>query len=814
MTPSAPERYLRLGLQLGRHVEGIVDSYFGPADLAAAVDNEPLVDPRALVSAAETLLGELEDGWLRDQVIGVRTYAGVLAGEPGAYADELEGCYGVRPTFTDEAVFTAAHERLEELLPGEGTLAERHQRWEASTRVPTDRVERTVAAVIEEARAWTRRLYGLPDGENVDLEIVRGEPWLAFCEYLGDLHSRIAVNVDLPMSAIALLRLAIHETYPGHHAERCSKDHLLVRGRGLLEETLVLVPTPQSLVAEGIAGLAPEVLLDGDAGPALAAVVREAGRRARSRPRPRRRAGPRAVRVGGGERRADAPRRRRERGRGARVSRAVGSDDPRARCPRDPLLQRADVAELRDHLPRRTRALPLVRGRRSGALPSSAHRAGARPRPARRAGRRRRPTAVSEPAPLATVELRRELFPCLLGREAPRAWTARVDDPSVGSDENEPLGPGGERHARAVVHLVEEQRQAEVEAPHGFQRLLPALVERRLLVQDSPVLQVCRELPLVVGVGFRDVDEGEVRPVSELLVERLDVARPTTKRRSGEAAEDEQQRPPPNELHEADRLEVVGAPYGHVRQHVTVLQRLGSAVPGEARDHRLALDARRKALDVAAVGRIEKPFGRLVSCGALHAAKPIDDRHATGFPCVRHIVPGVSKPPTSPYPPDLDDAPSEVADFGDLVDVVATDTDWAGERALRLSAHRAELRRCRLTGAELGEATLRDVTLDECRVDLVGLRHATLERVVFRDCRMDECDFHGATLTDVLFERCELREATFSAVRLERVELRACDLTGIRGADGLRGARMPWNDVLENAPLFAWLAGIEILTDE
>jgi uncharacterized protein YjbI with pentapeptide repeats len=174
----------------------------------------------------------------------------------------------------------------------------------------------------------------------------------------------------------------------------------------------------------------------------------------------------------------------------------------------------------------------------------------------------------------------------------------------------------------------------------------------------------------------------------------------------------------------------------------------------------------------------------------------------------------VSKPPRSPYPPDPDDAPSEVADLGDLVDVVAADMDWAGERALRFSAHRAELRRCRLTGAELGEATLRDVALDECRVDLVGLRHATLERVVFRDCRMDECDFYGAALTDVLFERCELREATFSAVRLERVELRACDLTGIHGADGLRGARMPWNDVLENAALFAWLAGVEIVTDD
>jgi hypothetical protein len=277
VTQSAAERYLRLGLQLGRHVEGIVDAYYGPPELAAAVDAEPPVDPRALVSTAEALLDELEDGWLRDQVVGLRTYASVLAGESGSYADEVEGCYGVRPTYTDEAVFTAAHERLKELLPGDGTLAERYERWQSSSLVPPDQVERLIAAVIEEARAWTRHLVALPDGEGVLLEIVRDKPWWASCDYLGDLRSRIAVNVDLPMSAIELLILAIHETYPGHHAERVSKDHLLVRGRGLLEETLVLVPTPQTLVTEGIAVLAPEVLLEGDAGAALAAVIRDAG---------------------------------------------------------------------------------------------------------------------------------------------------------------------------------------------------------------------------------------------------------------------------------------------------------------------------------------------------------------------------------------------------------------------------------------------------------------------------------------------------------------------------------------------------------
>ena len=278
MTGSAAERYLRLGLQLGRHVDGIVDAYHGPPRAGGRRrGREPPADPRALVSDAEALLDELDDGWLRDQVGGLRTYAGVLAGEHGSYADEVEGCYGVRPLHTDEAVFAAAHERLGDLLPGNGPVAERYRRWEDSIRVPSERIEATLATVIEEARRWTRLLVELPDGEGVALETVRDEPWLAFCEYLGGLRSRISVNVTLPMSALELLVLALHETYPGHHAERCCKESLLVQRGGVLEETIVVVPTPQSVVSEGIATLAPDVLLRGEAGTALGAVVHDAG---------------------------------------------------------------------------------------------------------------------------------------------------------------------------------------------------------------------------------------------------------------------------------------------------------------------------------------------------------------------------------------------------------------------------------------------------------------------------------------------------------------------------------------------------------
>ena len=171
----------------------------------------------------------------------------------------------------------------------------------------------------------------------------------------------------------------------------------------------------------------------------------------------------------------------------------------------------------------------------------------------------------------------------------------------------------------------------------------------------------------------------------------------------------------------------------------------------------------------------------------------------------------MSKPPRSPYPPDpYDDQPGVTA-LGDLADAVGIDLDWANERARGWAVQRVELRRCRLTGAELAEASLTDVVFEECRIDLVGLRHASLERVVFRDCRMSECDFYGSVLKDVLIERCELREATFSTCTLERVELRGCDLAGARGVEALRGARMTWNDVIANAALFASAVGIEVV---
>ncbi|GAB3433022.1 hypothetical protein [Flindersiella endophytica] len=241
-------RYLRLGLRLGRHDEDVVDAYFGPAELASEIQAEDPTDPRALAEEAGALLSELPDGWLRDQVAALRVFAGGLAGEQRSYTDEVEGCYGVRPEHTDELVFAQAHQRLDDLLPGNGSLAERFERWRETTIVPPERIERLTMAVIDEARQQTSTLVDLPEGEAIELEFVSGVSWSGYNTYLGDLRGRVAVNVGRPLPAMDLLVTALHETYPGHQAEWSCHEHHLIRGRGLIEETIVLGPAPQSVL--------------------------------------------------------------------------------------------------------------------------------------------------------------------------------------------------------------------------------------------------------------------------------------------------------------------------------------------------------------------------------------------------------------------------------------------------------------------------------------------------------------------------------------------------------------------------------------
>jgi hypothetical protein len=270
---SVVERYLQLGLRLGRHVDGFVDAYFGPPELAARVAAEPVLPPARLADDARHLLADLDTDssleparrhWLAAQVAGLHTSARTLAGEAIRYADEVEACYGVRPRRVSEDELADAHRRLDAVLPGSGPVGERLIAWREAQAVPPEKLGPAIASLAEDLRERTDRLFGLPDGERVRFELATNKPWSGFNYYEGDLSSLVAINTDLPVLATSLAHLVAHEAYPGHHTEHSWKEVGLVRRREQLEETIFLVGTPQCLVAEGLADLAVEVAVSPD----------------------------------------------------------------------------------------------------------------------------------------------------------------------------------------------------------------------------------------------------------------------------------------------------------------------------------------------------------------------------------------------------------------------------------------------------------------------------------------------------------------------------------------------------------------------
>ena len=280
-------RYLELGLRLGRLLDGLVDAYYGPVDVKQRIDNEPVPDPARLVRDARALLADLDAGesdldahrrrWMRGQVQGLLVTARRFAGESIGFEDEVEECYGVRPTRVSEDELAAAHRRIDAVLPGSGPLGERLVAWREAQAVPVESLRSAISSLADDFRDRTQRLFGLPDGEHIDFDLVTNEPWSGFNYYLGDLHSRVVINTDLPVLSTSLGHLVAHEAYPGHHTEHSRKEVGLVRRRGHDEETIFLVGTPQCLMAEGLADLGLEVIVPSQQHETVAAHLRPLG---------------------------------------------------------------------------------------------------------------------------------------------------------------------------------------------------------------------------------------------------------------------------------------------------------------------------------------------------------------------------------------------------------------------------------------------------------------------------------------------------------------------------------------------------------
>jgi hypothetical protein len=258
------ERYLLLGLRLGRLQDGLVDGYYGPDELsAAALQGEP-ADANALRAEAVALNEEIEASdlelerrrWLAAQVKALECVAALLTGETVDWPSTVRRCYGIDVAVTSEEQFERAHARLDAVLPGSGPLADRLEVWRESQLVPPEKLLEAVVALSDGLREATRRLVELPAGEEIEVELASDQPWGAYNWYLGGRRSRIQVNTDLPSRSYRLAHLVAHEGYPGHHTEHSCKEARLVDELGRPEASILLIHTPECVISEGIAQIA------------------------------------------------------------------------------------------------------------------------------------------------------------------------------------------------------------------------------------------------------------------------------------------------------------------------------------------------------------------------------------------------------------------------------------------------------------------------------------------------------------------------------------------------------------------------------
>lgn len=258
------EDYVQLALQLNRFKVGEVDAWFGPAALAPA-DTDPVPALAELQATAAALSAELAAeaelaATPRGQRMQARfsqlvTVLEVLGATPlPPFNEEAQKLYGITvPETVDPGVQQRVFDELGALLPGTGTLAFRVAAFRNKLLIPADRRKAVFERALAECRARTLQHWSLPSEEQLVLEWTRDvtTPWH---RYEGGLRSTLQLN-DLTLAFVgSSVDVACHEGYPGHHAQFVLYDTAAPEGLAV-EDTLVLLRSPESALREGAANL-------------------------------------------------------------------------------------------------------------------------------------------------------------------------------------------------------------------------------------------------------------------------------------------------------------------------------------------------------------------------------------------------------------------------------------------------------------------------------------------------------------------------------------------------------------------------------
>lgn len=269
--------YVQMQLEIGEREPGYIDAYYGPAEWQAAAKSAPRsVEQLAAAAAALTArtnavnpasLDPMERrrrAFLLGQIKAAETRLRMIRGEKLSFGDEAEGLFGVRPQLQELSTYDPVLARIDQLVPGAGSLPDRVDALQNRFTIPTARLQPVFDAAIAECKRRTLQHIDLPAGEKFTMEFVTGKSWSGYNYYKGDATSLIQINTDLPIRISRAVDLGCHEGYPGHHAYNVLLEQELAKKRGWIEYTVYPLYSPQSLIAEGSANYGIDLAFPGE----------------------------------------------------------------------------------------------------------------------------------------------------------------------------------------------------------------------------------------------------------------------------------------------------------------------------------------------------------------------------------------------------------------------------------------------------------------------------------------------------------------------------------------------------------------------
>ena len=268
--------YVRLGLTIGMYDSDFVDAYYGPDSLKPLASKADTFPRQQLLQKAAVLKEQLSSlaakndtlgaraSWLVAQLTAFERRIRIFSDEQVPFDQESKDLFDATAPVYTEQHFKDLISRLENLLPGKGTLPDRYQQMASRFLIPKNKIDTVFQTAIAEARKRTLAHYQLPANETFRLEYVTDKPWSGYNWYKGNYNSLIQINVSQPIFIERAIDLACHEGYPGHHVYNAMLEKTLFRDRGWVEISLYPLFSPQSLIAEGSANYGISVAFPGN----------------------------------------------------------------------------------------------------------------------------------------------------------------------------------------------------------------------------------------------------------------------------------------------------------------------------------------------------------------------------------------------------------------------------------------------------------------------------------------------------------------------------------------------------------------------